>query len=113
MQEARGNQTCRLLTGAFADCFLVADELIHTQLEGKPIFEVCTLLKNLKNGISSLQAHLGKKAATTLSIGLSKVEQGCSAGDIIEIREGASKIKETTLKEGLIAIAEECGRREQ
>lgn len=111
----RGTPTCRLITSSFASCFLAADELTH--LPQCPTCEadwkkVEAKQKELEASVSSLQAHLGEEIATAIGVGYGRIEQGLHYHDITEVNEGAQKIQEVLLIEGLIAIAQECGKTE-
>jgi len=111
----KGTPTCWLIADSFARSFLAADELAH--LQEVPTSEtdwksVEKAKKQMEVAISSLQAHLGEEAATTMGVGFGKIEQGLSYHDIVEVHNGAEKIQEVLLRDGLIAVVQECGRTE-
>ena len=105
------NLTCRLLASSFANAFLTADKLVHLDPETD-----WTYIQGLKSDfmqiIGTLQAHLGDEIKIKLGVELGKVEQGISTHDLLEINFGAEKIQKIILSDGLVAIVEECSRRE-
>lgn len=107
----KGTPTCRLIASSFASSFLAADELAH--LQQAPTSEtdwkyVEKAKKQLEVAVSSLQSHMGEEVATEIGVGFGHIEQGLSYHDIIEVHNGAERIQEVLLREGLIAIAQEC-----
>lgn len=122
-EEMRGNATCRLLSGSVASAFLKADIFAHLQPPEMPGFDREARLayihwdglsenrRSLDAVLNTLQAHIGKDPGTHLAIAADELRQGVENKDILRINSSAEIIQEIVLKEGLIAISEECGRK--
>jgi len=109
----RGNPTCRLLATTFADIFMLTDDMVHTIDLEKEDFQIYQkVMPVLRAAISSLQAHVGEDAAVLLGVKIEDLSQAIENYNIFQLHASAGKIQETILREGLIAITEECSRRE-
>lgn len=122
-EEMRGNATCRLISNSFSTTFLSADYFAHLQppcasdLEAKLAEDIDWDFANIKlvrmnDAINTLQAHIGKDPGAHLAVAADELSQGIKNKDIDRINSSAEIIQEIALKEGLIAISEECGRKE-
>jgi len=101
----RGNPTCRLITSSFASTFILADEIAHGEIPKR--FD-----PTLRASVGVLQAHLGTEPAALLGVRLEDLEQAIKNRDIDLLHSSAEGIQEIIFREGLIAIAEECSRKE-
>lgn len=107
---------CQLIASTFASGFTAADALSH--LEQLPYTEAGwklvetakeKLTKSFKAVQPELNSDLGTVTAVEFELHMKQIGQGLSHHDISEVRSGATKLKEMMLRDGLIAIARECG----
>ena len=114
--EEKYHSRCQLIAGSFAAGFLAADELAHLQKipSNEPEWRAIEsakekLAKSFEAVQPELNGDLGTVTAVEFSIHMKQIEKGLSHNDISEVRIGANKLQEMMLRDGLIAIAHECG----
>jgi hypothetical protein len=121
--ELRGNTTCRLISNSFSTAFLSADYFAHLQppsvadIEAKLAEDIDWDFAKVKLGrineaLNTLQAHIGQDPGAHLAVAADELSQGIKNKNIDRVNSAAEIIQEITLKEGLIAITQECGKKE-
>lgn len=102
-------EDCKKVSYAFANAFLVADEMAHEVQDVAQYAQwLSTAVKSLHGSFSLLQPHLPDKVAASFAIKLANIEEAVRDKNASEISRGAKEIQEIVLSEALPALVVVC-----